>query len=162
MVCYRRPRNLRDLLVRADVSPNTRGPRGSGTCGKRCYNCKRMIRCTIAKSNSRNYEFQIRGNLNCTSYNVIYMIQCNQCRIQYIGQTSNSISSRMTAHVADIKHKKHTTVARHFNSINHSVNDLKVIALTCTSKDLNVRLRHEEAIIQLMGTVSPSGLNIMS
>ena len=69
---------------------------------------------------------------------------------------------RMTAHVTDIRNNKNTTVANHFNSMNHTAQDLEVRGLTRTSKDLNIRLRHEEAIIFLLGTAAPSGLNVMS
>ncbi len=111
MICYRRPKNPRDVLVRTNVSPRRRTLNGDGTCGKRCYNCKWMIKCNSIKSTSRNYEFPIWGNLDCTSYNVTYLIQCNRCTIQYIGQTSNSVASCLTAHIADIKHNKPTTIA---------------------------------------------------
>ena len=93
---------------------------------------------------------------------MIYIITSQKCRIQYVGQTSNSLSMRMTAHINDIKHNENKTIARHFNLSDHPVVDLKVSGLTKTSKNGNTRLRHEEAIICIMGTGKPSGLNIMS
>ena len=68
----------------------------------------------------------------------------------------------VNANDTDIKKNKNTTVSKHFNSNNHTPKDVKVSALTRTSKDLNVRLRHEEAVIFLMGTAAPSGLNVMT
>ena len=162
MICYRRPRNLKDLLTHADVEKKKTPPPGNHTCPKRCYNCPRMICTKTVKSPTMDYDFQIRGHHTCQSQYIIYLIHCNECGIQYIGQTSNSSAMRMTAHVADIKKNKNTTVSRHVNSTGHSINDLKVTALTHTSKDLNIRLRHEEAIIYIMGTAAPSGLNVMT
>ena len=81
MICYRRPMNLKDLLVRADVKPPTKKPTGNKCCNKRCYNCRRMIVCKTVQSTSNNYEFKVRGNLDCNTHYVIYLIQCSQCNI---------------------------------------------------------------------------------
>ncbi len=62
--------------------------------------------------------------------------------------------------MTDIKKKKDTTVANHFNSHGHSGMDLQAVALCRTSEDLNVRMRHEEALILLLGTYPPGGLNV--
>ena len=162
MICYRRPRNLKEILTHADVYKKPSPKPGTGPCLKNCQNCQRMTRAKTVKSFSTDFKFVIRNNLDCRSHYVIYLIECCKCGIQYVGQTTNSIAMRLTAHMTDIKKNKNTTVARHFNMPNHSERDVKVYGLTRTSKDLNIRLRHEEAIIYLMSTASPSGMNVMT
>ncbi len=119
MICYRRPRNLKEMLTHADVYKKKQPTSGNSPCTRNCTNCPRMIRTKTVRSTSNSYNFQIRGNINCSSHYVIYLIECNQCHIQYISQTTNSLAMRMTAHMTDIKKNKTTTVATHFNSHNH-------------------------------------------
>ena len=162
MLCFRRPGNLKELLTHADVKQKKTPTTGNFTCNKKCANCPRMLVTTSITSLTSNYTFRIRGNLNWNSHYVLYIIECHKCSIQYLGQMTNSLSMRMTAHMTDIKKNKNTSVARHFNSLDHTPKDVKVSALTYTSKNLNVTLRHEEAVIFLMGTAAPSGLNVMT
>ena len=55
------------------------------------------------------------SNVNCQSENLIYLITCNACEIQYVGQTKNCILTRFQGHYQDIKTNDDTAVARHFN-----------------------------------------------
>ena len=150
------------MLTHADVHRSIPKRSGNDPCRKRCTNCPRMINTYSIKSNMTDFEFKIRGNLNCTSHYVIYLLRCRKCHIQYIGQTTNSIAMRMTAHTTDIRKKKNTSISNHFNSQDHTLQDMEVCSLTRTSKDLHIRLRHEEAIICQMGTAASSGLNLIT
>ena len=44
----------------------------------------------------------MRYSTSCTSQNVIYLIECKRCNKQYIGQTNQQVSRRMTSHRFDI------------------------------------------------------------
>ncbi len=162
VVCGSRPQNLKEMLTHADVFKKPSPKAGTGLCLKKCANCHRMIRSTSVKSFSTDFKFMIRNKMDCSSHYMIYLIECRKCGIQYVGQTTNSISMRLTAHMTDIRKNKNTMVAKHFNMPDHSERDVKVYGLTRTSKDLNIRLRHEEAIIFLMSTAAPSGMNVMT
>ena len=50
----------------------------------------------------------------CQSFNLIYMIKCEVCNIQYVGQTKRPFLKRMYEHLRNIKIGADHSVARHF------------------------------------------------
>ena len=68
------------------------------------------------------------------SENVIYMVQCNRCNLQYIGETKRQLKDRFNEYrravdKTSIKSKP-TTVSEHFLShSNHSYTDMQLIPL---------------------------------
>ena len=50
-------------------------------------------------------------------------------------------------------------VARHFNTANHSISDIKVCAISSISGGNDSRKRHEKHLIFKIGTIHPHGLN---
>ena len=60
-------------------------------------------------------SYFIRGQLNCESINVIYLITCSKCLEQYVG-SAVKFKTRFRIHKSDIKTKKERCgSARHFN-----------------------------------------------
>ena len=68
-----------------------------------------------------NYPSKI--NISCQSSNLIYLITCSKCGIQYVGQTKNRIIDRFQGHFNDISSGRDTTVASHFNTCTPSDSD---------------------------------------
>ena len=62
-----------------------------------------------------NKKFNSKIHVNCQSSNLIYLITCKNCSIQYVGQTKNCLLTRFQGHYFDIKSQNDTTVSRHFN-----------------------------------------------
>ena len=55
--------------------------------------------------------------VNCTTSNIIYLITCNCCGFQYVGETSQTVRNRIKQHKSDIKcGKKNTYFVQHFNN----------------------------------------------
>ena len=58
--------------------------------------------------------------VNCKSQNVIYVITCAKCFLQYVGETSNQIGIRFCVHRACMSGKKYATscksLSEHFSS----------------------------------------------
>ncbi len=160
MVTYRRPRNLKDILVHSDFVRPPKRKNGMTTCAKHCSSCPQVLLTDKIKSTTTQKEYEVQGSHTCQSNHVIYLIQCTKCRSQYVGQTMNTLHTRMTSHRSDIKNKKVTSVAGHFNSPNHSLRDMKFTAICYTYRDGNLRLRHEEAWIRILQTWYPTGMNI--
>ena len=100
LISYRRCNNLRDILVRAKHRrPPPLAP-GSFRCNRR--RCKT---CRFIKEGTTSYTFfatneqkGIRHHITCSSSNLVYMIQCTKCRIQYIGETKRRLSDRFGEH----------------------------------------------------------------
>ena len=77
---------------------------------------------------------QVTSHITCNTKNVIYMVQCNRCNLQYIGETKQRLKDRFNEHrravdKTNIKSKP-TTVSEHFLShSNHSHTDMQLIPL---------------------------------
>ena len=67
------------------------------------------------KSHSNGKVFNSMSKVNRQSSNLIYVITCKSCGIQYVGQTKNRLMTRFQGHFNDIAHDHDTTVARHLN-----------------------------------------------
>ena len=115
---YRRPKNLHDLIVRAKLpsdAPVETNVIGSHPClSSRCKNCKNMTQTSTFISNTTKQTFKIRENITCTTINVIYLIECTFCGIQYLGETSKKkkIQDRMRGHGSDINVKAQMPITR--------------------------------------------------
>ena len=55
-------------------------------------------------SNGETYfsSFSFRFSTDCTSQNVIYLIECKRCNKQYVCQTNQQVSKRMNSHKFNI------------------------------------------------------------
>ena len=63
---------------------------------------------------------------------LFYVIECNKCKLQYVGETENAlhIHVRMNGHWSDVKNRRlEKPVAKHFNLLNHSLEDLSVFII---------------------------------
>ena len=68
-------------------------------------------------------KYYIRGNFTCNCTNVIYLVECINCKCQYVGSATSFIG-RFFIHKSDIKTKIDSGgTARHFDSIScHPIN----------------------------------------
>jgi hypothetical protein len=67
----------------------------------------------------------------------------------------------MNSHRHSITHNTDTPVARHFNSPNHDINDLRVIGIdSLSSVDVHSRLNKETFWIYKLNTLEPHGMNV--
>ena len=132
MIGYKRARNLGEHLIRAKLYPtqryNLRERNGFFKCSIRdigCNLCNRSQNISEHVASFSQKKYPIKSNIKCSDNFVIYSIQCKQCPMQYVGQTSNAASVRFNAHSSDILNKKISKpVAKHFNSRNHSWSDM--------------------------------------
>jgi hypothetical protein len=102
-VTFRRATNLRDKLVHARVELTARTYNGSGPCRKNCSTCKYMKPAKSINSRNSKFCFEIRGNFDCESKNVVYLLQCKLCGVQYVGETRNAFKARFSKHKSDYK-----------------------------------------------------------
>ena len=93
------------------------------------------------------------------------MIQCNRCRLQYIGETKRRLKDRFNEHRRSVAktnlQSKPTTVAEHFLSHpNHYHTDMQLIPLEIihSSRD-SIRKARESFLIDLGRTLEHYGMN---
>ena len=108
VVAFKRPKNLRDFLVHAKLKPTQLSPaQGTTACGSsRCLTCQHVKKGTSIRSTSTGQSFRVRATATCKTEHVIYLIECNLCNKQYVGETKNPLHIRLNGHRHDIQHKK--------------------------------------------------------
>ena len=108
--------------------------------------------------------FTLIGALSCKSKNLIYLIQCNKCKCQYIGETKRQLNERFGEHRRSILNDQQlsdpTPVSLHFNQTVHSINDVILIPLELIHSNLDVVRKAREAhLIHKGNTLFPLGIN---
>ena len=161
ILAFKRPKNLRDYLVHSSFVDETH--HFSQTCDRRrCSHCKNIIKTDVFTSRSTQASFKMRFSTSCTSQNVIYLVECKRCNMQYIGQTNQQVSRRMNSHRFDINtydgQGYATNVALHFNSDSHSVDDFRFVPIDVVNNEMD-RLCKETYWIHKLDTLYPKGMN---
>ena len=103
---------------------------------KKCETCCIFNEENFAKSTvtGRKYDIKNRSqkDINCKSDNIIYLIECDYCHIQYVGETSQKMSERFSDHKSRIR--KHDTTKQDTLLIDHFNNG------TCKGKTYNAKI----------------------
>ena len=132
----RHNKNLSDSLVRASTRTMTEKSKriDKAPCKrpKTCRYCPKLNLSGKIRSHTYERDFPCKVNANCRSENLIYLITCATCGIQYVGQTKNRILTRFQGHYQDIKTNNDTTVVRHLNKCctkNGQTSDISISVL---------------------------------
>ena len=163
MLAFRQPPNLRSMLVRAKVSTKARPSRvnvGTHPCGKSCKLCSYLNQAKDLRSTVTSEKVKCENDFSCNTIGVIYLVTCNKCMKQYIGQTGRKFCTRMKEHITDIKKKEDKVMGIHFNSPGHSLDNftVQVIEKVCPNNP-HMLLERERFWIMKFETVLPLGLN---
>ena len=164
MLSFRRPANLRDQLVRAklpDIDTVGNAVHACGPClgDPRCKICE-LIPCQTFVQSKSGQQFRLfcGPHANCNSKQVIYVLSCVSCGLQYVGQTSN-LRLRINNHKSCIANGR---VPRgcfrlydHFAQGGHDGFTVTIVD-RCPSGNLNVRESHW---IAKLNSIHPTGLN---
>ena len=115
---------------RSNHTNNDPLPRGRFQCSSKCNLCKSYFReSKIFRSSSTEHFYNIR-HVDCKCKNVIYLVTCNKCKVQYVGSTSNEFQVRFCNHKSAMSTKKTTgEVAVHFNNEKHQLSDFEFILI---------------------------------
>lgn len=150
---YRRNKNLKDYLVRARLT-SQQFLKPTVLFGTFCS-------LTFVKNRVKKTIFPVRQRFTPQSTNCVYLIFCVKCGIQYVGETKNSISLRMTQHRYNIKNRRErqTPLVEHF--ISHNYKSLRVAGLERNALWTDwERKKVERRWIYRLDTKEPDGLNI--
>ena len=113
LVAYRRPKNIREHLIRAKLPPKNRSNpdrqlKGKKRCKKSCLICPYIQEGKDVKYN--NFKWNIITSVNCETPNSVYMLTCTKerCREKepnYIGETERKLKDRICEHIGYINIK---------------------------------------------------------
>ena len=167
LVALRRTNNLSDLLVSAKLRNPTQNnlPHGSFRCRDNCLTCNYITDGRTSYTfHSTSETRHITHHIDCNSKNVIYMVHCNHCHKQYIGETKRRLKDRFNEHRRPVDKQtyssKPTTVSEHFLSNDHNASDMLLIPLELIKSNRDsVRKAREAYLINRGQTIEPLGLN---
>ena len=105
--------------------------------------------------------------LDCSTENVIYGIECTLCGLIYVGETEQTLRSRMNTHRYDSKNTQYRALYNHFNQpghdqcLNMKVRFIEKIYHHTNSPKLSKPYRTDRELfwIKELGTAMPYGCN---
>ena len=131
LVAYKRPKNIRDKIIRSKVPPlpssrPKRELKGMKKCNK-CSACPFVKEGKTTQSRSSNYRQDINSTVDCTTKNIIYLLGCRKCPQQYIGETERAMKERFQEHRNYVStNNQSKTTGVHFNSKGHTISDMEI------------------------------------
>ena len=150
---YRRNKNLHDILIQAKLPPLiSEKPLKLET---------QFSRLKFIKNNKEKTWIKIEQGFSPRTKNCVYVIYCVKCGVKYVGETKNTLSTRMMQHRYNIKNRKEvdTPFVQHF--LQHGLASVRMAGL---QKDINwtdfERKKRERQWIFKLGTRQPFGLNL--
>ena len=122
MMAFRRPKNLQDYLVSAKLRPlsnSNRGTKGTMHCkSNRCDVCNYVIPSNSFTSHTTKRMYNINYQLNCISNNVVYLITCKVCELQYVASTSTKLRLRFNNHKSRLRvHSRKSNIDKESDDI---------------------------------------------
>ena len=85
------------------------------------------------RSNVTHKTYSPSLSMNCGTENIIYLITCRKCGIQYVGETGQSLRKRLNNHRNRLKKLSCQYLYQHFNSDGHT-EEFEEVKLTPTDK----------------------------
>jgi len=99
MISFRGPKSLKDILVRALVKPRQDIPKGeSRPCNTSRCKTYRLIPIAHTLKSKYGAISTIKGCHTCKASNAVYLMTCNVCNKQFVGETSMALNKRMNLH----------------------------------------------------------------
>jgi hypothetical protein len=158
ITAYRNSRNLRQMLISSKFVGSAPGA-FRGCDGPRCLTCRlHAAPKTRIASSVNDRVILIKNNISCGTINVIYIITCRSCRLQYVGETGRSLRDRVNDHRSAIKNNADTPIGKHFNARGHSVADLSITPIEVLENTI-MRRSKEKALQKYLKTLHPDGIN---
>ena len=108
-------------------------------CGSvRCKTCKHVSQGSTFMSNVTRKCYNVVSPscyVNCATDNVVYLISCKKCGVQYVGETGQTLRKRLNNHRNRLRSLTNLYLYHHFNSDGHSEEDIAIEEITTSDKD---------------------------
>jgi hypothetical protein len=171
---YTVARNLKHRLVRSSFTTSTTGEReirppaaiirtGCFRCqSNRCHACDYVTACSSFRGTVNGRVFPVHGHIDCKTRNVVYLVTCRKCNLQYVGETGRTLADRINDHLSCIRTSKRTPISLHFNAADHSITDFSIAGIEMIDAGDNtptMLLVKERTWQNILQTIYPQGIN---
>ena len=177
LLCFKRNKNLRDILGQTTISKNKVVRKRRPTKGRcnpcrsrpdtKC--CRHVIGTTYFTNRTGKKKYEIRTKVGCKTRNALYLGFCSKCNTkQYVGKVeSQAINGRINKHRNDAKKTDSIGIDKHFLEPGHVFDrDFKLIVIeeiaqrNMTKEQIrHTLLKREDFWISKLGTLEPQGFN---
>ena len=164
--------NLKKKLVHSklnlELSTHNNQTSVNGAMCKRCVNikCKACNYITCGKnfnSTTNRKQFSVIGNIDCKTCNIVYLITCRKCKLQYVGESGRPLADRINDHLSAIRNRKDTPVGLHFNMTSHTLSHFSIMGIEHTGQERTpvptTRRMKETTWQNILQTAYPLGIN---
>ncbi|XP_073497333.1 uncharacterized protein [Phyllobates terribilis] len=173
LLCHRRPRNIRDHLIKADVGSTHIGPiqRTLATPRRGTFPCLGCLQCSnVTKGDTFTHplsgkRFPIKEYFSCDSTYVVYLIKC-PCGLGYVGETTQHIRDRISQHKSTIRCRRTMLpIPAHFLAMSHGISQLRYQVIDHIpphrrgGNRIKKLKKRELYWIHTLQTLTPKGLN---
>ena len=143
----------------------------SKCASRRCMTCPKLSTSSTFQSSvtSKNYKIINHSGetISCHSQNLIYLLTCNNCNLQYVGETTIPLNKRINIHRTAktgcehmIKHYKEICIGATFQvQVLEIFQGNGYVNGKVCPKDREQRLIREEHWMKTLRTIFPYGLN---
>ena len=123
------------------------------------------------ESTQTKIVYQVHYNMDCKSQEIIYLITCKKCGIQYVGQTSMPLKQRMWKYrnrITTTNPPRLTEVEAHFRAENDhdGLSDFEIMPICRRGNPSGEKVegeyrrqQMEDFFIRTLDTLTPKGLN---
>ena len=118
--------NLEKCFKNKVLRKNTKQSKQSGHCSP-CWPllinnlcCKQVMQTKTFQSYRTKETFQIFHKLTCKSENLLYLLQCRICQLQYVGKNETPLNIRLNNHRKDAKSQASILARKLVNNWNHN------------------------------------------
>ena len=112
------------------------------------------------KATFSDYKKEVNSSVDCSTRNVVYLLGCSKCPMQYIGETERMLKDRFSEHKGYVNTKNQSkTTGMHFNQKGHSVSNMQITIIEKVyNQDPLFRKQRKKMFIQKFNT-KYKGLN---
>ena len=166
MISFRSARKLSSYLVRAKLYPTGRTVGCYKSGGKRFEVCINVNETSTVTSTVTGETYLINHRFDCNERCLVYLLTCNKCKMQYVGQSVDQSRSRWNSYKSYSRRHGQGATCMQQHLFNHfcisgHCSFLEDVSLTFTDKtDPSDPLKRENYWRSTLKTMAPFGLNI--
>lgn len=153
---HRKNKNLKDLLVRARLpllDANNKLVKTSKFDTDFCF-------LTFVRNPVSKLLLRIPQRIRPVDHNCVYLLRCDTCGKQYVGETRNSIRTRLWQHRHNARHSREMDTPLMQHILLHGWTSIKATGLQCNPNwSHRERKATERRWIYLLNSTEPHGLN---
>ena len=101
-------------------------------CSCDSVRCKHICQGNTFVSNVTRKSYSVvssASTMDCATENVVYLISCRRCGVQYVGETNQKLRSRFNNHRNRLKSMTNLYLYNHFSSDGHNEGDMCIMPI---------------------------------